>query len=56
MFSHFIIKILQSMINEIVPICKLLLVNPQPSQQEKVNFGSSKVKTVWNMAPFRDNE
>ena len=40
----------------IVPICKLLLVNPQPSQQEKVNFDSSKVKNIWNMAPFRDNE
>ena len=56
MFSHFKIKILQSMINEIVPIRKLLLVNPQPSQQEKVNFGSSKDENIWNMAPFLDNE
>ena len=36
MFSPFNIKILQSMINEIVPISKLLLINPQPSQQEKL--------------------
>ena len=54
MFSNFNIKILHSMVNETVPICKLLLVNPQPLQQ--VNFGSLKVKNIWNMAPLRDNE
>ena len=40
------------MINDIVSICKLLLVNPSAIAGDKVLFGSSKVK---NMVPFNND-
>jgi len=41
----------QSMINEFVPICKLLLANPATIAGKNSPFASSKVK---NMVPFNN--